>query len=157
LVVEKDPFKDRHYRKKMQPFVPCLDVLTILLFTLWNKFVTIHLIPERGAITHLLWALNYAKLSNCSRFTLRIVERNGKVSVLSRRGSSIVRRSIEMPWKIIKDVDGNDRKLHDLRNDRLDNLLGQRRMIIPGPVFHGAVRDRHVSNSTDLSAEKNFE
>jgi hypothetical protein len=40
-----------------------------------------------------------------------------------------------MPWKIVKDVDGNNRKLHDLRNDRLDNQLGQRRMIIPGPVF----------------------
>jgi uncharacterized protein YbjT (DUF2867 family) len=55
---------------------------------------------------------------NYSTFTSRIVERDHRVRILSRRGSGTVRRSVEMPWKVVEEVDGNNGKLYDELNDK---------------------------------------
>jgi hypothetical protein len=75
-----------------------------------------------------------ATMLNYSMLASRIVERNDRASVISRRGSGDVRRSDMIPWKMIEKFDNGDRKLHLYLANRLVNQLRQCRMIIPGPV-----------------------
>jgi hypothetical protein len=61
LIMEKDPFKDKAPQEEVRSFRALFGCAPNVVLTLWDKLVAFDLIPEGGAMKHLLWALTYAK------------------------------------------------------------------------------------------------